>query len=338
MSCQGIAERLNQNGILSPMEYKRFIGLRYNTSFKVNTTAVWQSVTVKRILTNAVYIGVLEQGKREKPNYKVRKHVYLPKEKWICKENAHDPIIDSSVYDTVQGLLKQDTRAVKSGASVFPLSGVIICGDCGGAMIRKTNTVKGVRYPYYICGKHRADKNFCSTHNISANECEKAVLTALRLHTSAVLDVEKALACAESIVYRQDGVRKLTARLEAKQDEIRRYNDFRLSLYESYREGVIQKEDFLSFKASYDIKITDAETAALQLKNDIEKMTAGETESHDWINKFRAYSESATLERKTVAELVDGVIVYEGGRLEVMFRLYNEFARLLTALKEGGAA
>jgi DNA invertase Pin-like site-specific DNA recombinase len=43
VSCQGIAERLNRNGILSPMEYKRFLGLRYNTSFKVNTTAAWQS-------------------------------------------------------------------------------------------------------------------------------------------------------------------------------------------------------------------------------------------------------------------------------------------------------
>jgi hypothetical protein len=237
----------------------------------------------------------------------------------------------------VQELLKQDTRAVKSGENVFPLSGIIICGDCGGAMVRKTNTVKGVRYPYYVCGKHRSDTSVCSTHNISANECENAVLTALRLHTSAVLDIEKALACAESMAYRQDGVRKLTIRLEAKQDEIRRYNEFRLSLHESYREDVITKEDFLTFKASYDVKIADAEATVLQLKEDIEAMAAGEAESHDWINKFRAYSDSATLERKTVAELIDSVIVYEGGRIEVKVRFYNEFARLQTVLK-GGAA
>ena len=45
MSAQAIAVKLNQDGILSPMEYKRFLGMRYNTSFKVNPTALWQSTT-----------------------------------------------------------------------------------------------------------------------------------------------------------------------------------------------------------------------------------------------------------------------------------------------------
>jgi hypothetical protein len=204
-------------------------------------------------------------------------------------------------------------------------------------MVRKTNTAKGVRYPYYVCGKHRSDTSVCTTHIISATECENAVLQALRLHTSAVLDIEKALAAAESMAYRQDGVRKLTARLEAKQDEIRRYSDFRLSLYESYREGVIPKEDFISFKSSYDAKLADAETNAQLLRENIETMAAGEAESHDWLNKFRAYAEAETLERKTVAELIDSVTVHEGGRIEVKFRFYNEFTRLQAALREGAA-
>jgi DNA invertase Pin-like site-specific DNA recombinase len=332
MSAQAIADRLNRNGILSPLEYKRFIGLRYSTTFKVNATAVWQSATVKRILTNAVYIGILEQGKRTKPNYKVRKCAEQPREKWICTENAHDKIIERSIYDTVQELLKKDTRASEKCSAVFPLSGVIVCGDCGGAMVHKTNTNKsGKKYGYYVCGKHRADTSVCSTHIIATADVEMAVLNALRAHSSAVLDVEKALACAENMAYRQDGVRKLTARLEAKQEELRKYNDFRLSLYESYREGVLQQEDFFSFKSSYDVKIADAEAASLKIKEEIEVVAAGEAGSHDWINKFRACTEADTLERKTVAELIKSVSVYESGRVQVKFRYYNEFERLLAA-------
>jgi DNA invertase Pin-like site-specific DNA recombinase len=335
LSAQAIADRLNQNGILSPMEYKRFLGLRYNTTFKVNPTAKWQSVTVKRILTNAVYTGVLEQGKRTKPNYKVRKCTELPKEQWICTEDAHEAIIDRGIFDTIQVLLKQDTRAVKKGGPVFPLSGVIVCADCGAAMVRKTYTKKdGSRDPYYVCSKHRADTTFCSTHTISATACENAVLDALRLHTSAVLDIEKGLACAEGMAYRQDGVRKLTVRLEAKQDEIRKYKEYRLSLHESYREGVITKDDFTGFKESYDVKIAEAEAAGLLLKEEIEKMAAGEMESHDWIGKFHACSDATVLERKMVAELVDRVMIYKEARIEVMFRYHNEFARLAGAVKE----
>lgn len=334
ISAQGIAEKLNQSGILSPMEYKRFLGLRYNTTFKVNTTALWQSVTVKRILTNAIYTGVLEQGKRTKPNYKVRKCAELPKEQWICTENAHEPIIDRSVFDTVQKLLKQDTRAARQGETVSPLSGIIVCGDCGGAMVRKTYTKKEARYPFYVCSKHRADTSVCTTHTISATDCEDGVLDALRLHIAAILDIERAITCAEGMAYRQESVRKLTARLEAKQDEIKKCNGHRLALYESYREGVIKKADFINFKENYDSKIANAEAAALLLKQEIEKMAAGEAENHDWINKFRACSNAEVLERKAVAELIEKVIVYEGGRIEVMFRYYDEFARLAGAVKE----
>jgi len=329
MSAQAIADRLNMSGVLSPMEYKRFCGLRYNTTFKVNTTAQWQSVTVKRILTNAVYTGILEQGKRAKPNYKVRKCAELPKEQWICTENAHDAIIERNTFDTVQTLLKQDTRAVEKGGAVFPLSGVIVCGDCGAAMVRKTYTKKdGSRDPYYVCSNHRADKTACSTHTISATKCEKAVLDALRLHSLAVLDVEKALAYAEGMAYRQDGVRKLTARLEAKQDEIVKYKEYRLSLHESYSDGVITKDDFISFKGSYDVKIADAEAAALLLKDEIEKMASGEAENHGWIDKFRACSDAKALERRMVAELIEQVQIYEGNRIAVEFRYHNEFALL----------
>jgi hypothetical protein len=232
----------------------------------------------------------------------------------------------------VQQLLKLDTRVSDRTGNVFPLSGVILCGDCGGAMLRKNYKKKdGSPDPFYICGKHRADTSVCSTHIISAADVENAVLKALRLHITAVLDVEKALAAAESMAYRRDGVRKLTARVEAKQDEIVKYKDYRLSLHESYREGVISREDFISFKSSYDTKIAGAEAAVIGLKEEIEKLAAGEAESHDWVNKFRKNIGVKTLERKTVAELIDCVSVFEGGRIKVRFRYHNEFERMRIA-------
>jgi DNA invertase Pin-like site-specific DNA recombinase len=332
LSAESIAEKLNASGVLSPLEYKRFLGMKFTSNFKINTTAKWTAKAVFRILENAVYTGVLEQGKRTKPNYKVRALSDVPKEKWICREDSHDAIIDRSLFDTVQGLLKQDTRAARKGGGVYPLSGVIICGDCGAAMVRKTNTKGEKIYPYYVCSKHRADTSVCSTHIISFSECETAVLVALRSHTSAILDIEKVLVCAEKMAYLQDNVRKLTARLEAKQDEIKKYKGFRLSLHESFREGVIPKEDFISFKASYDEKISDAETAAQALKEDIERLTAGETENLDWIDRFKAFAAADTLERRSVAELVESVRVFEDSRIEITFRYQNEYERIKEAV------
>jgi len=328
MSALGIAERLNESGILSPMEYKRYIGLRFATSFKLNTSAKWQANSVSRILANEVYVGVMEQGKRQTPNYKVRKRVDVPKKQWVRVEDAHEPIIERTLFDTVQELLKQDTRAASKNTNVRPLSGMIFCADCGAAMVHKTNTSNGKKYGYYVCSGHRANKEVCSTHIISTDACEAAVLVALQTHTASILDIEKITECAEGLAYSQGSVRRLTARLEAKQEELRRNNEFRLSLYESYKDNVIPRADFISFKASYDAKILAAENAVIAIEDEIEKAAEGESQSHGWTSVFKSYIDAETLSRKMVVELLERITVYEKSRIEVDFRYFNQYEQL----------
>ena len=47
-----IAARLNQMGVLSPMEYKHSAGVKFDTVFKTGDTAKWTYKAVQRILTN----------------------------------------------------------------------------------------------------------------------------------------------------------------------------------------------------------------------------------------------------------------------------------------------
>lgn len=54
------------------MEYKKYLGSHFESSFKVNPKAVWTAKAVTRILTNEVYTGVLVQGKQTTPNHKVK--------------------------------------------------------------------------------------------------------------------------------------------------------------------------------------------------------------------------------------------------------------------------
>lgn len=75
LSPDRIANRLNRQGILSPMEYKKARGSRYKSAFKTGSRAFWSHVAVRRILQNEVYTGTLVQGKRTTPNYKVKRLV-----------------------------------------------------------------------------------------------------------------------------------------------------------------------------------------------------------------------------------------------------------------------
>lgn len=50
ISMFAIAERLNQAGVLSPMEYKRLNGENYYTGFCTNARSKWSAASIKRIL------------------------------------------------------------------------------------------------------------------------------------------------------------------------------------------------------------------------------------------------------------------------------------------------
>ncbi|KAI4447230.1 hypothetical protein C823_001749 [Eubacterium plexicaudatum ASF492] len=94
ISAADIAARLNADGILAPMDYKKQQGLRFATPFRVKSRSPWSATSVLRILKNSVYMGVLEQGKNTTPSYKVKKRVERPRGEWAVVENAHEAVVD----------------------------------------------------------------------------------------------------------------------------------------------------------------------------------------------------------------------------------------------------
>ncbi len=130
LSAQAIATRLNELGILPPLEYKKSNGVSYRSGFSVSSKTGWSSVSVKRVLTNEVYLGHLVQGKRQKINYKVKKVEEKLEHEWIRVENTHEAIISEDTFQIVQNLLQSDGRVLGKSKEVNPFTGLLFCGDC----------------------------------------------------------------------------------------------------------------------------------------------------------------------------------------------------------------
>ena len=97
------------------MEHKKAKGIRYKTGFSTKAVAKWDTPAVNRILTNEIYIGTLQQGKREKINYKLDKVVSKDRSDWIEIEDNHEAIIDIYDFEIAQKLLKCDIKAKNVG-------------------------------------------------------------------------------------------------------------------------------------------------------------------------------------------------------------------------------
>ena len=82
MGITAIVRYLNENSIPTPIQYARSKGLTGNYD---DGNGSWNSRSVKYILTNRTYTGVLVQGKEKR-----------------VVSGIHEPLVDTKTFDMIQ--------------------------------------------------------------------------------------------------------------------------------------------------------------------------------------------------------------------------------------------
>ena len=333
MSQGRIANKLNMQGVLCPMEYKLSLGMKVQTNFRVHKKALWSSKTVTRILTNEIYTGVLVQGKVGTPNYKIKKIMPRDEADWIRVEGVIPVIIDRDMFDSVQMILAKDIRIAPEEDVVYPLSGFVKCADCGQNMVRKSYNSDGKAYSYFICSTRKAGKG-CSTHSISEEKLTDVVLQMVSKQIDSVCEMEKMLAIVDSLPEKQANVFNYDAQVVRLKEEIERNKSFKLKLYENLQEGLIGQDEYFLFKKSYAAKIAEAEAAIRAIEDEREQAVSRNRDSLSWMETFKKYRNITSVNRSMVVDLIRQVNVFEGGRSEVVFRHADETEKVVKMLED----
>ena len=336
-----IADTLNEQGILSPMEYKRSIGVHFETSFKVNTKALWSAKAVSRILTNEVYTGVLVQGKQTTPNHKVKVRQAVEEKDWIRVENAHAPLIDPCLFEIVQTLLERDTRTSPKADSVFPLSGLLYCGDCGQPMVRKTTTYslkdagdfQPQKYSYFVCQGQSKDKA-CSWHRIREKKLLDTVLLAVNHHVKNVLNTEKALKDIDTAPSVQFLIQKYESHIEKKETELKKAEKLKVGIYEDLKDGLLDKAEYLKLKQEFDSRIENASEAIRSLRQEISALQENHSEHYAWMDYFKEFGELQELTRWAAAITINRILIFEDNRIKIVFNFEDAFMQAQELLRE----
>ena len=333
MSQGRIADKLNMQGVLCPMEYKISLGMKVQTNFKVRKKALWSQTAVTRILTNEIYTGVLVQGKVGTPHYKIKKILQKDESEWIRVEGAVPVIIDRDMFDSVQMILKKDIRIAPEEDVVYPLSGYLKCGDCGQNMVRKSYNVGGKAYSYFICSTRKAGKG-CSTHSIQEDKLMEMVLQSVTKQVEYICEMEKLLDIVDSLPEDQMNVFNYDAQIVRLKEDIERYKSFKLKLYENLQEGMIGQDEYFLFKKSYAAKIAEAEAAIQAIENEREQAVNKNRDSLVWMEVFKKYRNISAVDRCVVVDLIRQINVFEGGRVEVIFRHGDEVKKVVKILED----
>lgn len=317
ISAADIAGRLNDSGILAPMDYKKQQGVRYATPFRVYGRSQWNAAAVLRILKNPIYTGVLEQGKVTTPSYKVKKRMEKPREEWAVAKGAHEAVIDPQDFAAVQRVLAMDTRTSPGADAVEPFSGMVYCLECGASMVRKTVPAGGKKYRYYVCAAHKQQKT-CSAHSIRDTVLEEIVLDALNKQFGR-LGASRLSELAGEAPRLRHAAKKLQGRLCSSQDEVKRYERLLQSLYENLMDGIISEQEYLSMKKEYARLCRQAREQAESIREELEKELSDTSDADGWLTALKQTGRLVSLDRMAAVFLLERVFVGRDKTVQIVF-------------------
>ena len=329
-SSYSIAKHLNDNGIPSPMEHKKAKGIRYKTGFSTKAVAKWDTPAVNRILINEVYIGTLQQGKREKINYKLDKVVSKDKSDWIEIEDNHEAIIDSHDFEIVQKLLKCDIKAKTVGEKADLFSGLLFCKDCNAQMTKKVDKRGKTPTVYYICSSYNKGQD-CSRHSIKQEELQRTVLEMIRHYIQYLGEYESVSEKIKEMEVSYELFQKIDKRQEYTKKSKAKFELLKSSLYQDLKEGIIAEEEFYDMREFYTNRIVESELILEKQSKEIARLYKKSLGNQNFLADIKKYQNIDTLERGLLVRLVDKIYVLEDKKIEIQFN-YDETIEILDKL------
>ena len=329
-SSYSIAKHLNDNGIPSPMEHKKAKGIRYKTGFSTKAVAKWDTPAVNRILTNEVYIGTLQQGKREKINYKLDKVVSKDKSDWIEIEDNHEAIIDPHDFEIVQKLLKCDIKAKTVGEKADLFSGLLFCKDCNAQMTKKVDKRGKTPTVYYICSSYNKGQD-CSRHSIKQEELQRTVLEIIRHYIQYLGEYESVSEKIKEMEVSYELFQKIDKRQEYTKKSKAKFELLKSSLYQDLKEGIIAEEEFYDMREFYTNRIVESELILEKQSKEIARLYKKSLGNQNFLADIKKYQNIGTLERGLLVRLVDKIYVSGDKKIEIQFN-YDETIEILDKL------
>ena len=238
--------------------------------------------------------------------------------------DAHEPVVTKRTFYLAQKALLIDTRAAPRATTVYPLSGLLECGECGNAVTRSTINNGYKLYSYFRCSV-RTKENRCELKQVPEAQVEAAVLQLLQEHISAVVELDRCLSEIQQVPYQKINVAKCEQRREKLAAEIARYRDLKASLYEDMKEGLISKTDFCDIRGQYDARIADALIAQEQIDRELSIYLSGEQSTNNWMKTFTEHRGLKSLTRAVVLECIENALKNESNSVFNQRRLLQDY-------------
>lgn len=346
MKLQGVSDceiirTLNRKQIPSPGKIRYLRGMTKAEKYK---DAVWVGSTLRKLLSNEVYLGHRVHGKVKRDCLGAEKK-RRPQEEWEYVYNVHPALISEEDFQKIRQI-KEKGREKQAQCNKHQkrsleerrlLTGKIYCGDCGTLMgARKGNqrltSKKSPRIFYQCDGYEYSGRTRCFNHYISQKDVLEKIKNAMNVQFKLIAESDRVI---KSI---QDDKEEMLALHDKKRkeinDELTKMEMKKERLLIDYNDDMVSNEEYRYIRQKYD----DEEQKLRKILDFAEKERRKQEKqlriTEEWVKLMKQFMPQKNIDRKLIEHLIDTIYVYGNKNVEIVFLFKNEIEELTVAARE----
>jgi len=284
----------------------------------------WNPLTVKRIVSNEVYIGTIKFRMTKRMG---NKYIDRPKEDHIIVKNAHEPIIDKETWDLAQ---KKLSRRVSNNTpldfSPCELAGLIRCVKCGKRMVRQYS-VQHYKKKNGETSIYKKEFLWCVTIGctfVKYRDVENRVIEILKYLQD--VDIEKSKEFYNKYynkVREEENNIDVSKVISKKRDELKKRLDF---ICDKYEQGIYDDDMFVKRKKEIEKEMNNLDKIYISNKNENSRQESINKWKKDINSVLKLYKVLNKTERnKLLHSVIDEIVLEKTSKGKFDLNVYPKF-------------
>lgn len=321
-----IAVVLNDYKLETPSAYY----MRMNPNSKKFRTsskeACWTVSNVREILKRREYTGVMVMNQRRWKGLDNPRTVWTDESEWQIIPDCHEAIVSESEYEEAQKVFRKIRKGYDRSPDQYLLRSLVHCGACGRTMQRQKHSP----VVYYTCLKSVSNRETACPvgERFIEADLERIVKNDLLEKLRLLVDADDRLYAAAAA---SEGTEEnLRFRLEQIEKRMKQISISRVSAYERYAEGRLQRDIYLMERDKLNAESDSLSSEKERLEKELLSLSQSRNrELTETCDMARRTLNADELTNEMLLFFIDRVNVYSGMRVEIIYRFSDEIARLI---------
>ena len=235
------------------------------------------------------------------------------KEQQAIFRNTHDAIVEEAVFERVQELRANKRRPTKMNEQ-NKYSGLVVCADCGKAMVLHRAHTMSADYNHFTCRTYKKDGEACTAHYIRECILDEIVLEDLRRVTAEAREHPQEFAeylNSKQSAELQKEIRKLEKEKSAMQKRKAELDAIFKKLYEESVLGRITAEQFQMLVASYTDEQAKLTESLPQRESEIQRLKETVSNTAAFLDKAKRYTDIQALTPELLRLFIQKIVEKE---------------------------